>query len=134
LKGQALEVSPITRRAGELCLDVIREAAPESEPAITFDHDPRACLITATITATINGKRLSVVDFSGVDEWEGIDWGEWKAATFWYKARDAFGIELPDSNDRTGGLPKCLRPTSGPLLLAGREVPGQSSVRLGFWR
>jgi hypothetical protein len=66
--------SPFTIRAGELCLDCIRDAAPESEPAIEFTPSYASGMLTATITATISGKcqSASVAIFTD-DEWEGID-------------------------------------------------------------
>lgn len=111
-----MDLSPFTRRAGELALDVIRDVAPESEPAIDF-APAKWGMIQVSITATVAGKRNAVaVKFAEDDDWQGVDNGEWLAATFWYQAREAFGLQHPESNNLTGGLPKCLRPTSGSNL------------------
>jgi hypothetical protein len=118
-----VEISPLTRRAGELCLDLIRDVAPDSEP--TVDFTPlKSGGFRATFTATIGGERKSTSVELTTDDWD-IDEGEFEAQLFWFAVNRELVLGAPD------GVPKSLRPRrKGPIA-----IPGKSNKPvMGFWR
>lgn len=113
-------VPPLTRRAGELCLDLIRDAAPDSEP--TVELTPlKFDAFRATFTATIHGELKSTSIELTADDWD-IDEGEFEAQLFWFAVNRGLRLNAPD------GVPKSLRPRRrGPIAIPGKTV-------MGFWR
>jgi hypothetical protein len=118
-----MTIPPLTRGAGELCLDCIRDAAQNSVPTVRFEST-KSGMMLATFTATINGQRKSTtIEFRG-DDWN-VDEGEWQAQVFWFAANKKLGLNAPD------GIPKSLRPRR-----KGSPAPSPKSNKpaMGFWR
>lgn len=110
-----LVISPLTRLAGELCCDCIREVAPNSEPSVTF-APARGGMKSAAFRAKINEQwRTTVVEFRGDDG--NVDEGEWEAQVFWFEVNRGLDLGAPD------GVPITLRPRrKGPVTIPGKSA------------
>ncbi len=128
---QSLEISPIIRRAGELCLDCIRDAVPGCECSIAYLPSKTVGVMRATITVEIDGVRRSCASEFVIDRGTFTDEGEFLAQLIWVDASRALGLELPrELLHGGGGVPKSLRPRA----VSRAESFRQAFKATPFWK